>query len=759
MGILKSFVRNEDGNYAVIFAVAALPIFGAVAISVDYSNLSRLNFNLSDSVDAMCSVVAKEFLDGKTSTEAKLAGTNFFQTNIDPEYVNTATATFILPDDPGNIEKVLKCKGQLSYKPVFGATMALLNGGDASDYVVVLNEATMKMKNIAEVALVLDNSGSMNSDQANNSGGPVANRRITLLKTAAKDLITKMINAGQKLHAVADPVKFSIVPFAASVNVGPQNANASWMDTRGISSIHHENLDWGLPSASNPTGYFAPGADGAKLNSAGQPLTRFSILNALRFDSRKGGENTSSCKVWSFNSTGTCVVYNRAITGTAPLVSTPIPVASATASSITGKSVSSLQAEYTWGGCVESRPNGLNMTDATPSSTNKDAYFVPMFAPDSFNLSKYDISNTSGGYNNWWPDLETSATITNLQPAFTGTQAGQYFQTSDGSNNVSTTTASGSSSSAYSDATWQANNSRKRETNVAKYFVNRPLLYGSSMTDANNTSTRRAEWKYYDAASGPNASCTTKPVTPLTGSKSTLFAAIDAMSPNGNTNVPEGLAWGWRTISSTAPFTEGVPETRKDIDKVVIVLTDGANTYSTISGLDYAGNKSTYASYGYTGYGGNGGTNKIGAVTDGSNKPRIVHGTSASATSHSNGNFNVALNQHMVGNINDSVLAPSRDALGGICKNIKDNDIILMTIGLDLNPNLAGLSNSVKEETRKAIVALKACAGESRSRKEGGLAKKLFWNTCSGTPYPGCTPLQDAFDEITDELSNLRFAS
>ncbi|TGR16406.1 hypothetical protein EN840_34840, partial [Mesorhizobium sp. M8A.F.Ca.ET.197.01.1.1] len=76
--------------------------------------------------------------------------------------------------------------------------------------------------------------------------------------------------------------------------------------------------------------------------------------------------------------------------------------------------------------------------------------------------------------------------------------------------------------------------------------------------------------------------------------------AIDLMQPNGNTNVPEGMAWGWRTVSSTEPFTEGRLESERGNDKVVIVLTDGENTYSTVSS-DPAGNKSTYAAYGYTG--------------------------------------------------------------------------------------------------------------------------------------------------------------
>ena len=78
-------------------------------------------------------------------------------------------------------------------------------------------------------------------------------------------------------------------------------------------------------------------------------------------------------------------------------------------------------------------------------------------------------------------------------------------------------------------------------------------------------------------------------------------AAIDAMAPDGTTNVPEGMAWGWRVVSQRRALHRGRPETEKGNDKVVIVLTDGANTYYTPGWLRHAGNKSTYSSYGYTG--------------------------------------------------------------------------------------------------------------------------------------------------------------
>ena len=39
-----------------------------------------------------------------------------------------------------------------------------------------------------------------------------------------------------------DKVKIGVVPFAASVNVGPANINAAWMDANGLAPTHFENF-------------------------------------------------------------------------------------------------------------------------------------------------------------------------------------------------------------------------------------------------------------------------------------------------------------------------------------------------------------------------------------------------------------------------------------------------------------------------------------------------------------------------------------
>jgi hypothetical protein len=244
---------------------------------------------------------------------------------------------------------------------------------------------------------------------------------------------------------------------------------------------------------------------------------------------------------------------------------------------------------------------------------------------------------------------------------------------------------------------------------MAKYYAVRPYGVSSSR------------------GTGPNYSCTTGPITPLTDvtvpdGLTTIKDAIDTMQPNGGTSVPSGLAWGWRAVSSGEPFTGGRPDGQKGNDKVVVVLTDGANTYYTPGSLGYsdpAGNKSIYSAYGYANPGYNG-----------TSTPRLFLGTDSNVGQfdYSNGNYTTAMNEHMA----------------ALCANAKKAGIMVMTVALDLD--------ETKAADQAQIAALRACSSDSRFRTDPsnpGKPAKLFWNATGAT-------LSEDFREIANELSNLR---
>lgn len=92
---------------------------------------------------------------------------------------------------------------------------------------------------------------------------------------------------------------------------------------------------------------------------------------------------------------------------------------------------------------------------------------------------------------------------------------------------------------------------------------------------------------------GPNYGCTMQPVTPLSSDYRGLQEKVRALQASGNTNIMEGVAWGMRVLSPHEPFAGGDP--RPGLEKIMIVLTDGANTFGNLN--NPLG--SSYSSFGY----------------------------------------------------------------------------------------------------------------------------------------------------------------
>ena len=64
---------------------------------------------------------------------------------------------------------------------------------------------------------------------------------------------------------------------------------------------------------------------------------------------------------------------------------------------------------------------------------------------------------------------------------------------------------------------------------------------------------------------------------PLTYDWAALTGRIDAMVPDGNTNVTIGLAWAWHSLTQGDPLTQAAAP-NPDLSKYIILLTDGDNT-------------------------------------------------------------------------------------------------------------------------------------------------------------------------------------
>jgi Flp pilus assembly protein TadG len=99
--------------------------------------------------------------------------------------------------------------------------------------------------------------------------------------------------------------------------------------------------------------------------------------------------------------------------------------------------------------------------------------------------------------------------------------------------------------------------------------------------------TANPDTKFPRAPANANR-CPTATILPLTdvyeqAGYDAITGKIATMQAVGNTNVTIGAAWGWHLLDDKAPFTEGRPYNTKDVQKYLILMTDGMNTESRFS--------------------------------------------------------------------------------------------------------------------------------------------------------------------------------
>ncbi|AZN71195.1 TadE/TadG family protein [Georhizobium profundi] len=107
--------------------------------------------------------------------------------------------------------------------------------------------------------------------------------------------------------------------------------------------------------------------------------------------------------------------------------------------------------------------------------------------------------------------------------------------------------------------------------------------------------SRAVFWSGENWSKGPNLDCQAQPILPLTSDYDLIKERIDGLVAEGATNMLEGVTWGWRVLSPGEPFAEGRAKSVANNEKIMIFLTDGANTWNQLS--NSLG--SMYSSFGY----------------------------------------------------------------------------------------------------------------------------------------------------------------
>lgn len=236
-------------------------------------------------------------------------------------------------------------------------------------------------------------------------------------------------------------------------------------------------------------------------------------------------------------------------------------------------------------GCVEARPYPHDVNDTEPTTATPATLFVPMFAPDEPGTAG---SPRSGYVNSWLSD--TGGVCSATVPTYTTT-------TTEWVQRTYPNPCAGMSGRTLRNC--QRDNPNAGQT----YWVQEEVTQVNQVP-LTNTQLQERVCKYQGvtvgssyrgAGQGPNYNCTTTQVRALTTNESDVLGWINAMQANGYTNIEEGVMWGWRLLSPTVPFTEGRAYEDAENRKILIIMTDGANTYNTNS----SPNRSFYSAFGF----------------------------------------------------------------------------------------------------------------------------------------------------------------
>lgn len=201
---IRNWFSDRRGNVAITFALAIIPVFGAMGVAVDYSMANSARSKMQAALDATGIALQRQM--PLTQTQMNTIGSAFFSGNLGNSPLTNITVTFT----PGTGTIILDSTG--TYNTGLASVLKLV--GMPTSFPVSAHAQVQWGLGKVEVALALDNTGSM-----------AQSGKLVQLKIAAKNLLTTLQNAAK----TAGDAKVAIIPFATEVNVGTTYVGQSWL--------------------------------------------------------------------------------------------------------------------------------------------------------------------------------------------------------------------------------------------------------------------------------------------------------------------------------------------------------------------------------------------------------------------------------------------------------------------------------------------------------------------------------------------------
>ena len=203
------FAGANQGNIAILFGIAVVPIISFVGAAVDYTRANSARSSMQAALDSTALMLAKDLTDGTITTS---------QINAKAETISRPSIPIPMPSRLGSTRPIRQHAGN-------GSTIVVNGNGNIDTSFMRLAgipninfniSATSAWGNVRmRVAMALDVTGSMRDDG-----------KMPAMQTAAKSLIDQL----SPLAKNPGDIYISIVPFAKDVNLGASYYNETWID-------------------------------------------------------------------------------------------------------------------------------------------------------------------------------------------------------------------------------------------------------------------------------------------------------------------------------------------------------------------------------------------------------------------------------------------------------------------------------------------------------------------------------------------------
>jgi Flp pilus assembly protein TadG len=201
------FFADRRGGVAPIFALGLVPVIGFVGAAVDYSRGNAARAAMQASLDATGLMLSRDAAT-MTPDEVSAKAVSYFTAQFNrPEIANVQVTATLSSPQAGSFSLHVSASGNVP------TTFTKLLGRDKLD-ISSSTDVKWGIRKL-EIALALDNTGSM-----------AKNSKLTELKTAARNLLTTLQVAAKK----PGDVKVAIIPFDTGVNVGTAYKDEFWID-------------------------------------------------------------------------------------------------------------------------------------------------------------------------------------------------------------------------------------------------------------------------------------------------------------------------------------------------------------------------------------------------------------------------------------------------------------------------------------------------------------------------------------------------